>query len=286
MAQTFVEQKSQGDQVIEGRLHRRKGGGLSFLMGGDGVPLLLLHGIPGSAQTWTKVGTKLGGRFRVIIPDLLGFGASEGGAGGFYLEEQGKAARGLLAHLHITDLYLGGHDFGGPVALTLMRLYPELNVRGLILAAANVFTDTPIPPALRVAKVPGVNRLFFWAMAGNRWGSRMLYDTATQNKEESTWRDFRRHLTPRAMLQTSAIFRRSLANLKTNYQTVEEMLPTVRCPALVLWGDEDPFFAAGVGERVCAALPHAVLKLYAYTGHFVPEERPVETAEDILLRFE
>jgi len=286
MAQTFAQMKARGTQVIEGRLHRRKGGGLSFLMGGDGDPLLLLHGVPGSAQTWTKTGSKLGGRFRVIIPDLAGFGASAPSADGFYVEEQAQAVRALLAHLQITDLYLGGHGFGGAVALTLMRLFPELGVRGLVLSATNVLTDTLLPASLRLAKLPGLNRLFFWATAGNRLGLRMLYESALQNKEETTWREFRRHLTPRSVAQTGAILRHTLVNRKPGDQALEELLPTIRCPALVLWGDEDPFLTSAVGEQMAATLPHAVFKLYAYTGHFVPEERPLETAEDILLRFE
>jgi hypothetical protein len=40
-----------------------------------------------------------------------------------------------------------------------------------------------------------------------------------------------------------------------------------------------------VGQRLRASLPDAILKVYAFTGHFVPEERPIETAEDILIRF-
>lgn len=63
---------------MDGRLHRQcTRSPLSFLMGGDGEPLLLLHGVPGSAQTWQKVGIKLTSRFRIIIPDLMGFGASD-----------------------------------------------------------------------------------------------------------------------------------------------------------------------------------------------------------------
>ena len=270
---------------MDERLHRRRGAGLSFLMGGDGDPLLLLHGIPGSSQSWQKVGVKVASRFRVIIPDLMGFGASDPPGENFYLEEQAKAIGGLLSYLQIKSFYLGGHGFGAPVAVTLMRLYPELHVRGLVLSSGNLFTDTYVPLPLRLARVPGINNLLFWCMAGNRMGLRMLYESATQNKEESRWKEFRRHLTLPSIKLTRHIFQRSLANLQANYAEVEEMLPQITCPSLVLWGDEDPFFAINVAERLRATLPNALLKVYAYTGHFVPEERPIETAEDIVLRF-
>lgn len=270
---------------MEERLHRRKVGGLSFLMGGDGDPLLLLHGIPGSAQSWLRVGSRLTTRFRVIIPDLMGFGASDAATAGGTMEDQAQAVRQLINHLRITQLYVGGHDFGGPVALTLMRLYPELRVRGLILAATNVFTDTRIPLALRTARVPGLGHLVFWAAAGNRLGLRLFYENATHNKDDLPWREFRQHYSAGGIRSTWRIFRRSLANPRLRHAEVEALLPRVDCPALVIWGDEDPFLAVGMGERLRAALPDAVLKVYAFTGHFVPEERPIETAEDIILRF-
>ena len=270
---------------MDERLHRRRGAGLSFLMGGDGAPLLLLHGVPGSSQTWQKVGIKIASRFRVIIPDLMGFGASDPPSEEFFLEEQARSIHALLTYLQINSIYLGGHDFGASVAVTLMRLYPELKVRGLVLSATNLFTDTQIPFPMRLARLPLFNRLFAWGMAGNRLGLRMLYESATENKEEARWGEFRRHLTSGSIQRTRHILQRSLANFQTNYAQIEATLPQIRCPTLLLWGDEDPFFTVDVGERVRAALPDAVLKVYAYTGHFVPEERPIESAEDIVLRF-
>jgi pimeloyl-ACP methyl ester carboxylesterase len=270
---------------MQERLYRRRAGGLSFLMGGDGAPLLLLHGIPGSAEAWLKVGARLTTRFRVIIPDLLGFGASQPAPTDTYMEEQARAVRALLAHLRITELYLGGHDFGGPVAVTLLHLFPELSARGLILSATNLFTDPPVPLPLQLAKAPGLNRLFFWGLAGNQLGLRMFYESAVKNKEEAPWSQFRRHLSSGAVAQTRRILQRSLTNLHADYLEVEKMLPRLTSPALVIWGDEDPFFSVGVGQRLRASLPDAILKVYAFTGHFVPEERPIETAEDILLRF-
>jgi pimeloyl-ACP methyl ester carboxylesterase len=270
---------------MDERLHRRRGAGLSFLMGGDGEPLLLLHGVPGSSQSWQKVGIKVASRFRVIIPDLMGFGASDPPAEEFDLEAQAKSVRALLNYLQISKFYLGGHDFGASIALTLMRLYPELKVQGLILSAANLFTDTQIPFPMGLARLPVFNNLFGWGMAGNRLGLRMLYEAATQNKEEAQWRDFRRHLTGGSIKQTRRVLQRTLANFEENNAEIEAILPEITCPTLLLWGDEDPFFTVHVGERGRAVLPDAVLKVYAYTGHFVPEERPLESAEDIVLRF-
>lgn len=270
---------------MDARLHRRRGAGLSFLMGGDGEPLLLLHGVPGSSQAWQKVGIKIASRFRVIIPDLLGFGASDQPDDEFDLEAQAKAVRALLNYLQINTLYLGGHGFGAAIAVTLMRLYPELKIRGLTLSATNLFAETSMPFPMSLTQWPVFNQLFSWSMAGNRLGLRALYESAAQNKEELRWREFRHHLNSSSLKATRHILQHSAKNFATRYADIEAMLPQIACPTLLLWGDEDPFVSIEVGEQALAILPDAVLKVYGFTGHFIPEERPLECAEDIVLRF-
>jgi pimeloyl-ACP methyl ester carboxylesterase len=263
-------------------MERHKEGELSFLRGGEGEPLVLLHGIPGSAYAWEAAGRLLTDRYQVIIPDLLGFGRSDPPSGDYYVGAQALAISELLGYLGVRSLYLGGHDFGAPVALTLMRLFPELGVRGLVLSATNVFTDTHVPPPLRAARIPYLSTVFYKAMVGNRLGMRMMYLAATKDKSEVSWESFSRHLTPEGIDLTRRIFQRSLADLKANYRAIENTLPAITSPTLVLWGANDPFFAAAVGERVHRAIPGSRLKVYEDTGHFVPEERPSRVAQDIM----
>lgn len=59
------------------RLDRRTERGMSYLTGGEGPPVVFLHGIPGSALTWETVATWMQEQYRVIVPDLRGFGQSE-----------------------------------------------------------------------------------------------------------------------------------------------------------------------------------------------------------------
>ena len=262
-------------------LTRHNEQGISFIMGGAGEPFLFLHGIPGSALSWKTVGELLAPHYRVIVPDLAGFGQSELRDADYYMEAQAKAIKNVLDRLGISELYLGTHDFGGPAGLTLMRLYPDVSVKGLVLSATNMFTDTYIPPPLRVARVPLLNTILFKMMVGNRIGARILYTAATVQKEEASWEKFKQHLTPSALDLTRRIFQRSLADLKFNYQAVENLLGELVIPTLVLWGADDPFFGIAVGERTHQTIHGSALKVYERTGHFVPEERPHLVAQDI-----
>lgn len=263
-------------------LTRHSEAGLSYLEGGRGNPIVLLHGIPGSALAWAAVGERLAQHYRVVIPDLLGFGRSDSANGDFYMEAQARRIGRFLDRLGIAELVLAGHDFGGPVAVTLSRLCPELRIRALILSATNLFTDTYVPPPLRLAGSPMLGASLFRLIAGNRWGLRLMYEAAAVQKREIPWQRFRRHLTASGMDLTWRIFHRSLADLGTNYRDIEALLPKLAVPTLVLWGDRDPFFAVSVGERSHHAIPGSVFRTFAETGHFVPEEQPRLVADGIL----
>ncbi len=263
-------------------LDRFKQDGISYLRGGAGDAFILLHGIPGSSNSWEQVGIQLKDQFQVIIPELLGFGESDSPRGDYYMTQQANSLHELLADLGITSAYLAGHDFGGPVALTMMRLFPEFDVKGLILSDTNVFTDTFIPIPLRMAKLPLLATPFFKMMAGNFLGMRMMYQQAFVNKSETSWRNFKKHLTRDGMELTAKIFQRSVADLKGNYGEIETMLPGIDVPTLVLWGAKDPFFSVAVGQRTHEAIKNSILKVYPETGHFVPEERSAEVGQDII----
>lgn len=267
-------------------LIRQKSGRTSYLTGGRGKVILLLHGIPGSSYSWLNTGEKMTENYQVIIPDLMGFGRSEVPAGDYYLRPQAKALKALLDDLEIKELYIAGHDFGGPVAITMMDMYPEIEIIGLVLSSTNVFTDTYVPPPLRLAKVPVLNSVVFSAMVGNRLGMWMLYLAATRNKTEATWSHFKNHLTSSGVDLSRKIFQRSLADLKGNYQAVEDILGKIEAPTLILWGDSDPFFSTDVGERIQTTMQNSEIRIYPATGHFVPEERPQEVARDIITFFD
>lgn len=165
------------------------------------------------------------------------------------MEAQAHSVRALLNYLQINTLYLGGHGFGAAVAVTLMRLYPEVTVHRLTFAATNLFTDTQIPFPMRFARWPGFNRLLAMGLAGNRLGFRVLYESAIQNKEDAQWRDFRHHLTRSSITLSRRVFQRNLAHYDTDYAEIQATLPDLTCPTLLLWGDEDPLYTVYVGER-------------------------------------
>lgn len=259
---------------------------MHYLRGGSGVPFVLVHGIPGSTASWEKVGSQLTQSHDVVIPDLMGFGQSDMPIADYYMEQQAGAIKTLLDDLGIRSIYLGGHDFGGPVAVTFMRLFPEFKIQGLVLSATNMFTDTYVPAPMKLAYIPFVGEIFYKLLAGTQFGLQMMYRQAFINKEAKSLEVFaKEHFTSSTINLTYKILHRSIANLEKNYQPVQDMLQCIQVPTLVLWGDSDPFFATENAERIHYAIKRSKVNIYKRTGHFVPEEKSKQVAEDILNYF-
>jgi len=151
----------------------------------------------------------------------------------------------------------------------------------MTLAATNLFPDTPIPGPLRIAGVPILGDLFF-RMAFGRWGLSAMWLGAVADRTAFPYRRHRAALrSRRGVSWTRRVLHASLRDLPGLYAGVERAARALRIPALVLWGDQDPFFPARVGERTAAALG-VELQVLRGCGHFVPEERPDEVAAGIL----
>lgn len=230
--------------------------------GNRGPLVVLLHGIPGSAADWTPVAERLARDHRVLVPDLVGFGRSQRTD---RIEELWTDAQARAVEEVIDEAALvAGHDYGGPVALTLYRRRPDLFAR-LILIATNSFPDTPIPLPIRAVT---------WPLAG-RVAERVLMSGPGLRFVANGHADVGDSDQIRA---TRAIFATALRELPQRYGPIAATLREVRVPTTVVWGESDPFFQVAEGRRLTAAIPDAELRVLSEAGHFLPSERPAEIA--------
>lgn len=246
--------------------------------GGDGTPLLLLHGIPGYGGAWDKVVEHLPDDYRTVVPDLLGFGGSARPTTGVELhaEAQAKGLIALLDRLRIDKVTVVGHDFGGPVALWITRLRPDL-VTHLGIAAANTMPDTPIPPPLNLLRVPvlggAVERALMSPSSLRMMMGRGIGKPRTTVDRRAYVGDNRQARAIRT------IFAMSLRNLPDLYAPTKEALEALDIPVFVAWGDRDPFFKVEEGRRIADTVIGASFTVFEGAGHFLPEERPKELVQ-------
>lgn len=100
---------------------------------GEGAPLVLIHGHPFDRSMWKPQTAAFGSKYRVITPDLRGYGESEVSSDKTTLEEFARDIAALLGALEADRLILCGLSMGGQIAFEFYRLFPE-KIRALVLA--------------------------------------------------------------------------------------------------------------------------------------------------------
>lgn len=146
------------------------------------------------------------------------------------------------------------------------------------MLATNLFPDTPIPFPLSTINVPVLGAIARAGLFSRPSLTMMLRQGMGRPAVALTKRDY---LGDRAQSHAiGAIFADSLCNLGDRYAPIEAELAKVSVPSFVGWGTRDPFFPIAQGERAAKAL-RTELRVYDDAGHFLPEERPDEIADDL-----
>lgn len=247
---------------------------------GNGKTVILLHGIPGVGAIWQEVSRLLRTRYRVVVPDLVGFGQSArpDDIQALWADSQAAAVLALMDDLGIDSAVVVGHDFGGPVAAHLAAQAGD-RITGLVLASTNVFGDTPIPFPLSGILWPGVGRA--WErMLFSAPSLRMMVRQGVGDK--SIKLDPQLAVGDRDQARAiRTIFGSALRNLEVRYSPITEMLSRLDVPTRVVWGDRNPFFPVEQAHRTAALIRGARTTILSGAGHFLPEERPAELVAEI-----
>ena len=254
-------------------LEVRTSGSVRYHVGGEGEPLLLLHGLAGSTRNWVELLPELLKRYRVLAVDLPGHAGSGRLPRGASTSDFAAVAAAVLEAEAPDTALVAGHSFGGLVALRLARSRPEL-VRGLLLvspagirttariAQAIALTSTTIRPGRLVAP-------FRHRYAERTWYRRALFRPWFVSDAVS--------LTPRAALGLLDA-QREHADTKTAARAMiaddpRRDLGGISCPTLVLWGARDAQLPLDDAFEYARRLG-AKLRLVADCGHLVIVERP------------
>ncbi len=114
---------------------------LYFREEGSGPPIVLLHGFCETHEIWSDFIAPLAKKFRVIIPDLPGFGSSPALSDSFTIDDVGHAVAHWLTDMGINRSLVIGHSLGGYVTLSLAAHHPQL-LQGFGLFHASAYADS------------------------------------------------------------------------------------------------------------------------------------------------
>ena len=111
---------------------------MHYVIGGQGDPVVLLHGWPQTMYEWRHVMPALAKNYTVIVPDLRGLGDSSKPTTGYDGNTTAEDIYQLVSQLGFKDIFLVGHDFGVQIAYSYAAAHPD-EVRRLVIL------DVPIP---------------------------------------------------------------------------------------------------------------------------------------------
>lgn len=247
---------------------------------GRGVPLVLLHGFGASTVCWSFVLPALAKRFRVIVPDLKGLGLSTAPRDGQYsLQHHTAVIASLLDRLGVRDAVVCGNSFGGSVALALALSRPD-QVSRLVLIAAAVDAGNRERALRHFFRLPVAGEVAACALFSFPWFLRRQM-LRIYHQHSHTVTPARVHLYFRA-LTTSGMQYAALSTLRRwSLNELDEQLPRIHQPALVLWGANDCVVPLEAGRLLAAKLPNSELTILPACGHSPEEELPGAAVECI-----
>jgi pimeloyl-ACP methyl ester carboxylesterase len=255
----------------------------------DPEVVVLVHGIAGSAETWTpllQVFERTGCDRLLLAPELLGHGESAGVGGDYSLGAYANGLRDLLAVLGHRRVTLVGHSLGGGVAMQFAYQFPEMCSRLVLVSSGGL--GRGVSPLLRLASLPGAEWVLpVLASSGLLGlGARALQAAAAIpafTKESASLRETARHaasLTERAHLDAFVdTVRAVIGPGGQRVSGTERLYLTEGLPTMIVWGDRDPVIPAGHARRAATLIPHARLEMFSGAGHFPHCDEPARFAE-------
>lgn len=239
--------------------------GVSLKDEGDGFPLLLLHGFPATRHLWSRVAPLLvSAGYRVLIPDLVGYGDSEAPTGvRIDMASQAGWMLELLERLGVSRPVIIAHDVGSAAAQLMVANAPR-RCRGLAVLDGVYAAEWAMH---------AITSIQSWDPAE----AARLLPVLTRRLGKSA-----------ALREMLAAYQGAQGGLKliraardldpTQTAEIGERLRASGAPAVVLWGERDEFLPCPeVGKPLAKLLNAPLIELPG--GHFTPLDCPSEVAQ-------
>jgi pimeloyl-ACP methyl ester carboxylesterase len=237
---------------------------------GSGDPVLLIHGFPLNSAMWGAQLTGLAGDWRLVAPDLRGFGASEPGAEpAFGMDLLARDLAALLDHLGIGRTVVCGLSMGGYVAFEFFRQFPD-RVRALVLCDTRAGPDSAETKRARATLAERVLAENTARPVVEGLLPRLLC-SHTARKDPGVV------AMVRAMMQEARpdSVARLLQGMATRADS-EPLLRDIEVPALIVVGSDDVITNRGQAEMLARAIRGARIEVVEAAGHLPPVEQPDE----------
>ncbi|RSN16809.1 alpha/beta hydrolase [Streptomyces sp. WAC 05977] len=254
-----------------------------------GEPLVLLHGISGSSETWVPLlghFERTGFGRHVLAPDLPGHGDSAAPRADYGLGAMASVVRDVLALTRNRHATIVGHSLGGGIAMQFAYQFPEMCARLVLVDSGGL--GPQVSPVLRATALPGASATLTlavnpatvaiargFAAACRSFGGKLSPETRELIRHFASLADPGRR---RAFLSIA----RSLIDLRGQRASALDKLYLAReVPTLVVWGARDPLIPVAHGRATAEVLPDSRLTVFENAKHFPHVADPARFGDEL-----
>ena len=232
---------------------------------GAGPVIVLVHGLGSRKEDWMPVLEPLAQRYRLLVPDQIGFGKSEKPLLDYTVQTYVDFLDEFLRQLKVEKASLVGESLGGWIS----ALYAVELGGGAHLTPVEKLVLVDAAGLKQDAAIPNLNPSSLASMRGVM--ESVFYDTSWLNDDA-----LRRIFTDKLSVHDSYTVRSFLGNPMIAAERVDDRLAKIKIPTLVVWGKQDKLIPMAMGERYAAGIAGARLVSFDKCGHVPPIEKTEE----------
>lgn len=229
--------------------------------------VLCLHGYPESSYMWRHLlETVADAGWQAVAPDLPGYGDSPYAGSGTW-QAHVDAVDAFHREQELGEVVLVVHDWGGLIGLRWACEHPEL-IRAMVISNTGFFSDGKWHGMARALRTPGQGEELVDAIDRDGFGA-MLRAVSPSLDDRSLDEYFKAYGSPERRRGQLELYRSGEFSELEDYD-----LAAVGAPALILWGEDDPFAPVAGAHRFAKELPDTELVVIGGAKHFVFDDEP------------
>jgi len=237
---------------------------ISYVTGGQGEPIILIHGLGADSTAWWRIAPQLAQHYRVYALDLFGCGQSDKPDFEYTIEAQAHYLKLFMERLGIAHAHMMGHSLGGGVAMQVAYFFPEIVDRLILISSGGLGRD--VHWLIRASTLPGADGVI-GLMSDPRSGIIHLASELERRRMKKSLTEYegeipvvleqlRDHEARRVFLRMT----RAIGSLQG--QTINA-LPLLKHlaekPVLIVWGASDEIIPVAHGHAAAQVIPRAHL---------------------------
>lgn len=248
---------------------------LVYSESGKGETLVLVHGFGGDKDNWTRMTPFLNAKFRIISPDLPGFGDSDRNTSlNYSVSEQVKRLHLFIEKLGIKKFHIAGNSMGGAISAAYASKYPDEILSLILINSAGVVS--PIKSELTINLENGFNPL----LVNDIKDYDRLLNFIFVKKPYIP--DIIKGYFAEKAVKNRSFNEKIFQDLRAEKNIVEESLSKIKSPTLIIWGDTDRVIHVSSVDVFKKYIPNSKSVIMKDCGHSPQIERPEEVASHIL----